>query len=134
MSIKAATVNKEYHASGIQYALEKLNLEGAGDRIRRKMIEVAIDRCYDESKAEAPVLTGALRDSIYKDVMHGRYLIRGKVAIPTSIPYRFPVLFGDKNHRPNRFMETALDHAIAYLLEHFPQIVKKSFGEARGKQ
>jgi hypothetical protein len=122
----------------LTHALEQLNLEGSGDNVRRLMMETVIDEAYDISKDTAPVshdkVPGELRDSIYKEIILGRYLIRGKVAIPASIPYGPAVVYGDKRHpNANRFMEIALDKALKYLNDKFADIVKAAFGEARGK-
>jgi hypothetical protein len=141
MAIKAVHLGKtaSQDENALVYALRRMNLQGAGDNIRRKMIETAIDFAFDQAKLRCPVggdgdpHPGKMRDSLYKEVTQTQYLIRGKVAIPASIPYRFAVIFGDKRHKPNRFMEIALAGAIKYVMKMFPAIVKESFGEARGK-
>ncbi|MGV0982618.1 MAG: hypothetical protein ACOYB0_09675 [Polynucleobacter sp.] len=118
----------------LAHALRALNLEGAGDNVSRLMMETVIDKAYDLSRDTAPVNKGEMRDSIYKEIILGRYLIRGKVAIPDSIPYGPSVVYGDKRHpNPNRFMEKALDNALKYMNDNFPSILSSAFGSARGK-
>lgn len=122
----------------LTYALKQLNLEVAGDNVSRLMMDTVIDEAEKISKETAPVsydkVPGELRDAIYKQITYGRYLIRGKVAIPASIPYGPAVVYGDKRHpNPSRFMEKSLKHSLKYLNEKFASIVATAFGEARGK-
>lgn len=118
--------------NGLSHALRKMNLADAGDEIRTAMVEYVMDEAYEIAKATAPVKTGKMRQSIYKQMTSTPYLIRGKVAIPTSIPYRFAVIFGDKRHNANRFLEKALDRAMEKMELNFHKIVDGAFKKARG--
>jgi len=139
MAIKATVWQGKYTDSPLSDALKRLNLDGAGQQIRRMMIEEATEAAFKGAKGRAPVggdndpHPGQLRDSLYKEITEGRYLIRGKVAIPVTIPYRFAVIYGDKRHMANRFMEIALRDAINFINKRFANIVHKAFGSARGK-
>ena len=117
----------------LEQALWKLGLGKAGQEIRIKYMETIVDEAYDMAKAMAPHLTGELKEAIYKEVKDTGYLVRGKVAIPASIPYGLSVVYGDKRHSPNRFLERALVWAFNNARKVFPEIARKALESARGK-
>jgi hypothetical protein len=100
------------------------------------MLKFAIHAGYAGLKAAkegAPVLTGELRDSIYMDIDQTEKKITVKVAIPTSIPYAFPIVFGDKRHQPNPFMAEARDAAMREGRRLFKKITREALIEMNNK-
>lgn len=134
MAFKGAIVDGNYVANPLSDALSRMGLSQAGDELRTKMVEYTTDEAYEIAKATAPVLSGTMKASITKRVENSGYLIRGIVAIPATIKYRFAVLFGDKRHPvANRFMDKALDRAVEKLHLNFHKIAQEAFDESRGK-
>jgi hypothetical protein len=133
MAIKPTHLGKTaaQDENALVYALRRMNLEGAGDILRKKMVDIVVDTAFNECKRTAPHKTGALRESIYKEVVLGKYLIRGKVAIPVSIPYRFSVIFGDKRHIADRFMERALEKGMDAMYKSFGRFANQAAAEAK---
>lgn len=126
MSIKALSVDNDFT---LEDAFRSLHLGSAGEKIKVKYMTEIIDNVYERAKATAPIESGKLKGAIYKRITNGRYLIRGEVAIPSSIPYGAAVIYGDKRHTPNRFLEIALQDGFKEIQQKYDQILQSAIDE-----
>lgn len=113
------------------------DFETVAKDIREQFIEAAGVSALASAKSEAPELTGALKNAIYKEMSSTEYKTMVKIAIPFSIPYAYAVVFGDKRHLKNPFMEVAGDEGMRSARKMFKKISRdaliKMNNTARGK-
>jgi hypothetical protein len=109
-------------------AMDKLEYSVLAEPLMVSIVTLATDSAFTVAKARAPVVTGTLRDSIYKLVKTTGHSVTGYVGVPYSrVPYIWKVIVGGRRQKPNGFMEQARDSGFDAARRAFRKMTQERF-------